>query len=168
MHPGWEFRRTNHERPIRVLSGALDELTEGQIVLRGVIDPASFRGLLKPDYQRETLRESTIEGLMKAFRDGTGRVPDVELAIRGEALRMHRLRWDVHHHRRCVHHRFALGADNRIEADILLIDEVSMVDVTAGFRQLFQAIDLQRQPWCWSGITTSCRRWAPVISCGIS
>ena len=56
--------------PIKVLSGALDELTEGQIVLRGVIDPASFRGLLKPDYQRETLRESTIEGLMKAFRDG--------------------------------------------------------------------------------------------------
>ena len=48
--------------PIKVLSGALDELTEGQIVLRGVIDPASFRGLLKPDYQRETLRESTIEG----------------------------------------------------------------------------------------------------------
>jgi hypothetical protein len=40
--------------------------------------------LLKPDYQRETLREATIEGLMKAFRDGTGRVPDVELAIRGE------------------------------------------------------------------------------------
>jgi hypothetical protein len=70
--------------PIKVLSGALDELTEGQIVLRGVIDPASLRGLLKPDYQRETLREATIEGLMKAFRDGTGRVPDVELAIRGE------------------------------------------------------------------------------------
>ena len=40
-------------------------------------------------------------------------------------------------------HRFALGADNRIEADILLIDEVSMVDVRLAW-QLFQAIDLQK------------------------
>jgi hypothetical protein len=69
---------------LKVLSGALDELTEGQIVLRGVIDPASLTGLLKPEYQRETLRKSTIEGLMEAFRDGAGRVPDVELAVRGE------------------------------------------------------------------------------------
>lgn len=69
---------------LKVLSGALDELAEGQIVLRGVIDPASLGGLLKPEYQRETLREATIEGLMKAFRDGAGRVPDVELAVRGD------------------------------------------------------------------------------------
>ncbi len=40
-------------------------------------------------------------------------------------------------------HRFAYGADNRIEADILLVDEVSMVDVRLAW-QLFQAIDLQR------------------------
>jgi exodeoxyribonuclease V alpha subunit len=40
-------------------------------------------------------------------------------------------------------HRFAYGADNRIEADILLIDEVSMVDVRLAW-QLFQAIDLQK------------------------
>ncbi|MCC6366329.1 MAG: hypothetical protein IT165_22660 [Bryobacterales bacterium] len=69
---------------LRVLSGALDELAERQIVLRGVIEPASLAGLLKPDYQRETLRKATIEGLMEAFRDGAGRVPDVELAVRGE------------------------------------------------------------------------------------
>ncbi len=70
--------------PLIVLSGALDESTKGQIVLRGVIDPASLEGLLKPDYQRETLRKATIEGLMKAFQEGTGRVPDVELAVRGD------------------------------------------------------------------------------------
>ncbi|HNY39088.1 MAG TPA: AAA family ATPase [Bryobacteraceae bacterium] len=40
-------------------------------------------------------------------------------------------------------HRFALGPDNRIEADILLIDEVSMVDVRLAWH-LFQAIDLQK------------------------
>ena len=70
--------------PLKILSGALDELTEGQIVLRGVIDPASLNGLLKPDYQRETLRKAKIEDLMDAFRSTTGRVPDVELAVRGE------------------------------------------------------------------------------------
>jgi len=78
-HPGAQIMTS-----LKVLSGALDELTEGQIVLRGVIDPASLGGLLKPDYQRETLRKATIEGLMSAFRDGAGRVPDVELAVRGE------------------------------------------------------------------------------------
>jgi hypothetical protein len=69
---------------LKILSGALDELTEGQIVLRGVVDPASLGGLLKPTYQRETLRKAKIEELMKAFRNTTGRVPDVELAVRGE------------------------------------------------------------------------------------
>jgi hypothetical protein len=69
---------------LRILSGALDELNEGQIVLRGVIDPASLDAPLRPTYQRETLPKSTIEGLMEAFRNGSGRVPDVELAVRGE------------------------------------------------------------------------------------
>jgi hypothetical protein len=68
---------------LKVWSGALDELTEGQIVLRWVIDPASLAGLLTPRYQREELRDATIGGLVKAFRDGA-RVPDVELAVRGE------------------------------------------------------------------------------------
>jgi len=68
---------------LRILSGALDVLNGDQIVLRGVIDPASLGGLLRPDYQRETLPKSTIEGLMEAFRNGSGRVPDVELAVRG-------------------------------------------------------------------------------------
>ena len=69
---------------LRVLSGALDELTDGQIVLRGVIDPVSLGGLLKPAYQRETLREAKIQELMEAFRGSSSRVPDVELAVRGE------------------------------------------------------------------------------------
>lgn len=68
---------------LKILSGALDVLNEEQIVLRGVIDPATLTGLLQPDYQRETLPKSTIDGLIEAFRGG-GRVPDVELAVRGE------------------------------------------------------------------------------------
>lgn len=69
---------------LRVMSGALDELTEGQIVLRGVIDPGSLGGLLQPTYQRETLRKAKTQELMEAFRSSTGRVPDVELAVRGK------------------------------------------------------------------------------------
>ena len=69
---------------LKVLSGALDELTEGRIVLRGVIDPASLSGLLQPAYQRETLRKAKTQELMEAFRNGAGRVPDVELAVRGD------------------------------------------------------------------------------------
>ena len=68
---------------LRILSGALDELTEGQIVLRGVIDPASLGGLLTPSYQREELRDATIEDLVQAFRS-RAHVPDVDLAVRGE------------------------------------------------------------------------------------
>ncbi len=69
---------------LRILSGALDVLSGDQIVLRGVIDPASLGALLRPDYQREMLPKPTIEGLMDAFRSTSGRVPDVELAVRGE------------------------------------------------------------------------------------
>jgi exodeoxyribonuclease V alpha subunit len=60
----------------------------------------------------------------------------IEEVVRHPASTIHRLLgFDGHH--------FALGADNRIEADILLIDEVSMVDVRLAW-QLFQAIDLQK------------------------
>lgn len=69
---------------LRILSGALDELSEGQIVLRGVIDPDTLSSPERPAYQRETLAKPTIAGLMEAFRSNSGRVPDVELAVRGE------------------------------------------------------------------------------------
>lgn len=68
---------------LKIVSGALDETTEGEIVLRGVIDPVSLDGLLTPQYQREELRDSTIEKLVKALRNRK-RFPDVDLAIRGE------------------------------------------------------------------------------------
>ena len=67
--------------PLQILSAALDELTDGQIVLRGVIDPGSLGSLQKPTYQRETLRKDKIQELVEALRSGSGRVPDVELAV---------------------------------------------------------------------------------------
>ena len=63
-------------------------------------------------------------------------------------------------------HTYSRDALNPIEADILVIDEVSMVDVPLAWR-LFQAVDRERPPWSWLGTTTSCRRWARAISCGI-
>jgi len=68
---------------LKIVSGALDEMTDGEIVLRGVIDPASLDGLLTPLYQREELRDATIEKLVKALRNRK-RFPDVDLAVRGD------------------------------------------------------------------------------------
>jgi len=102
---------------LTILSGALDALNDDQIVLRGVIDPASLAGLLKPDYQRETLPKPTIEGLMEAFRSGAGRVPDVELAVRGE--------------------RYGCTDDNRgaytITGDVYIIDGLQRVSAARQF-----------------------------------
>jgi hypothetical protein len=67
---------------VKILCGALDESTDGAIVLRGVIDPASLTALKNPAYQREGLPENTRRNLLAAFADGQ-RVPDVELAVRG-------------------------------------------------------------------------------------
>ncbi len=68
---------------IQILYGAMEPSSEGHIVLRGVLDPASLWDIAIPAYQRETVRESTIEDLSTAYRGKAGRPPDVELAVRG-------------------------------------------------------------------------------------
>ncbi len=69
---------------IRLVSGALDEIATSrgqQIVLRGVLDPASLSLLRIDDYQREPLPLSALSKLWQALRDGES-LPDVELAMR--------------------------------------------------------------------------------------
>lgn len=71
---------------IHLLRGALDEIatTRGQqIVLRGVLDPASLPLLKVDDYQREPLPLSALTKLWQALRDGES-LPDIELAMRGQ------------------------------------------------------------------------------------
>lgn len=72
---------------IHVINGALDEVATGsrgnQIVLRGVIDPASLSLLRVDDYQREPLPLSALSKLWGALRNGES-LPDIELACRSE------------------------------------------------------------------------------------
>lgn len=65
---------------IKMINAALDDV-EGDIILRGVVDPASLAHLLVADYQREQLPASTIRELAKALQKGG--VPDIVLGMRG-------------------------------------------------------------------------------------
>ena len=68
---------------IKFVSAALDETATGEIVLRGVIDPESLRGLLVADYQREVIPGTRANELVRVFeKDGT--VADIVLGMRGQ------------------------------------------------------------------------------------
>ncbi len=69
------------QKVVRIFNGALDDV-EGDIVLRGRIDPESLDALQVDDYQREVLPLSTIHGIMKGFEEGST-VPDIHLSMRG-------------------------------------------------------------------------------------
>jgi hypothetical protein len=66
---------------VKVVSAALDEFDEGEIILRGVVDPGSLELLQVGEYQREKGTEAQIHKLMKALVDSN--VPDIELGCRG-------------------------------------------------------------------------------------
>jgi hypothetical protein len=67
---------------IKVISYALDELLNGEIVLRGVVDPSSLSELKVAGYQREVLASKKVGKLMEAIA-GAG-VPDIVLGMRGQ------------------------------------------------------------------------------------
>lgn len=64
-----------------MVNAALDD-QDGEIVLRGVIDPDSLELLQVAEYQREVLPASTIKQLADAIRSRAG-VPDIQLGMRG-------------------------------------------------------------------------------------
>jgi hypothetical protein len=70
--------------PIRITHGALDDL-DGDIILRGRIDPESLIHLKIADYQREVMPETKLKDLAKAIRSGQSAVPDIQLGMRGGA-----------------------------------------------------------------------------------
>lgn len=69
---------------VRVTCGALDNW-DGDIALRGVIDPAHLIELWFDEYQREKLRSNKIDSLKNAYRSGT-RLPDIELSLRNDKV----------------------------------------------------------------------------------
>jgi hypothetical protein len=66
--------------PIRIVKGALDELPNGSIVLRGVIDPESLPHIRADAYQRGVMKRDDI---MRGYESGA-QLPDVELGMRGQ------------------------------------------------------------------------------------
>ncbi len=67
---------------IKMNHAALDETLEGEIILRGRIDPDSLPLLKVADYQREVLPLSTIGSIVAGFNNGS--IPDIDLGMRGE------------------------------------------------------------------------------------
>jgi len=72
----------SHDNIIRITNGGLQELPDGSIVLRGVIDAASLRRLKFPTYQKKTHSNSKLRRLAQAVLAGS-RLPDIEVGLRG-------------------------------------------------------------------------------------
>jgi hypothetical protein len=70
---------------VKVIKAALDDAGGNDIILRGVVDPASLSDLKIDTYQREILPMSKIKDLALALK--TGSVPDIELGMRGGDFR---------------------------------------------------------------------------------
>jgi hypothetical protein len=65
---------------IRLTNAALDE-QDGDIILRGRLDPTTLDALQVDAYQREVLPASTINEIVEGFKQGS--VPDIDLSMRG-------------------------------------------------------------------------------------
>ncbi|HEV7121236.1 MAG TPA: hypothetical protein VGN56_00250 [Candidatus Paceibacterota bacterium] len=75
-----QANQTQSTSPIKILKGALDELPDGSIILRGVIDQESLRLIRADSYQRgQMMRKDIMEG----YESGA-QLPDVELGMRGQ------------------------------------------------------------------------------------
>jgi hypothetical protein len=71
---------------VRVVSAALDETPQNEIILRCVISPESLSLLRVDDYQREAMPLTALSSIMKALSEGET-LPDVELGMRGQRFR---------------------------------------------------------------------------------
>lgn len=68
---------------LRISNGALDEVG-GSIVLRGVIEPASYGAIQIDRYQREEGSTSDLAKMVAAIKAGD-QLPDIEIGIRGNS-----------------------------------------------------------------------------------
>ncbi len=68
---------------VKIIAGALDELPDGRIILRGVLCTSALATLLSDDYQREAQPMSAQASILAAYDKGQP-VPDIELGMRGQ------------------------------------------------------------------------------------
>jgi hypothetical protein len=69
----------------RVLNGSLD-MHNGNIILRGVIDPKYLTNIQVAPYQRERRSVSKLKDMIAAVKTGT-QLPDIEIGVRGANYR---------------------------------------------------------------------------------
>lgn len=69
--------------PVKIINGALDELPNGDIVLRGVVEPGTLDSLKVDGYQREVMPLTALGSIIDALKQGET-LPDIELGMRGE------------------------------------------------------------------------------------
>jgi hypothetical protein len=72
----------SNRETVKILSAALEESSNGDLILRGKLDSKSLHLLLTDDYQREVLPMNSQASLVDAFKN-RGRIPDVTLGMRG-------------------------------------------------------------------------------------
>lgn len=70
-------------KSIHMTHAALNEWSDGTIILRGVIAPSDLRHLMVDDYQREALPISSLKSMMETVKSG-GTLPDIVLGMRGQ------------------------------------------------------------------------------------
>lgn len=106
---------------IKVLHGALDEREDGEIILRGVIDPSCLQYLRTDDYQREVLRPvATTRGKPSPIKIAVVKgvtLPDVELGMRG-------LRCD------------SRGGTYTLKDPVYIIDGLQRISTIRGYNEL--------------------------------
>ncbi len=71
---------------VTLIHAALDEMPNGDIVLRGVVKPECLRHLKIDDYQREALPLTALSSIIEAVQGGK-RLPDIELGMRGQRFK---------------------------------------------------------------------------------
>lgn len=70
--------------PVRMLKPSLDvDPKDNEVVLRGVLDPATLANLKIGDYQRELLSSYQRREIVRGIENGD-RLPDIEIGMRGD------------------------------------------------------------------------------------
>jgi hypothetical protein len=75
-------KKVEPQPPIRILNGGIDE-RDGEIILRGRVDPKSYDFIGVDDYQREILTRNKIDKIKAGFMNGSA-VPCIFLGMRGQ------------------------------------------------------------------------------------
>lgn len=72
---------------VHIEAAALDETSNKEIVLRGVVSPASLELLMIDDYQREAMPLTSQSSILQALTEGKI-LPDIELGMRGQRYQL--------------------------------------------------------------------------------